>query len=70
MHFLMALFGRGCSHRFSWPRVAADGRYYQICPNCGIAYEYDWAQMKRTERLLITPATQVHVDTAASLMMH
>jgi hypothetical protein len=28
------------------------GRYYQRCLGCGTAYEYDWAMMRRTDRLL------------------
>jgi hypothetical protein len=40
MNVLNRLFGRGCSHRFTWPRIDADGRHYQICPLCGTAYEY------------------------------
>jgi hypothetical protein len=30
-----------------------NGRYYQICLGCGAAYEYDWKEMRRTDRLLI-----------------
>ena len=51
MNFLKQLLNRGCSHRFSWPRVDKDGRHYQICLMCGIAYEYDWRMMRRTDRL-------------------
>jgi len=54
MNFLKQLFGRGCQHRFSWPRIDSGGHYYQICPDCGTAYEYDWTLMSRTERLLVT----------------
>jgi hypothetical protein len=50
------LLGRGCSHRFSWPRIDADGRHYQICLLCGTAYEYDWTMMRQTGRLLVTEA--------------
>ena len=32
MSLLKRFFGRGCSHRFTWPRIDADGRHYQICP--------------------------------------
>jgi len=39
-------------HRFSWPRIDSNGRHYQICLACGTAYEYDWAMMKRTDRVL------------------
>jgi len=52
MNVLKRLFGRGCVHRFSWPRMDSDGRYYQTCPNCGITYEYDWKMMRRTAHLL------------------
>ena len=54
MKFLMQLFGQGCLHRFSWPRIDAGGHHYQICSNCGLAYEYDWTLMRRTERVLVT----------------
>jgi hypothetical protein len=54
MAFLTRLFGRGWSHRFSWPRIDANGHHYQICSVCGTAYEYDWTMMRRTERLLLT----------------
>jgi len=50
LKFLRQLFGRGCKHRFSWPRSGEDGRYYQRCLRCGTAYEYDWALMRRTDR--------------------
>lgn len=56
MNFLKRLLGKGCSHRFSWPRVDTDGRHYQICPQCGIAYEYDWGLMRRTDRLVVANA--------------
>jgi hypothetical protein len=52
LNFLKQLLGRGCTHRFSWPRSGEDGRYYQICLACGTAYEYDWIMMRRTDRLL------------------
>ncbi len=52
MNFLKSLLGRGCTHRFSWPRIDDDGRHYQICLACGTAYEYDWSGMRRTDRLL------------------
>lgn len=57
MNFLKNLFGQGCSHRFSWPRIGDDGRHYQICLACGIAYEYDWMEMRRTDRLLLPSTT-------------
>jgi len=52
LNFLKQLLGRGCSHRFSWPRVDQAGRHYQRCVACGTAYEYDWITMHRTDRLL------------------
>jgi len=54
MKLLRFLLGRGCSHRFSWPRIDGNGHYYQVCPDCGITYAYDWTLMKRTERLVAT----------------
>jgi hypothetical protein len=45
------LLGR-CSHEFSWPRRAADGEYYQVCLLCAAEYKYDWATMRRTERVV------------------
>ena len=44
------MLGR-CSHEFSWPRRAADGDYYQVCLLCAAEYKYDWATMRRTERV-------------------
>jgi PilZ domain-containing protein len=44
------MLGR-CSHEFSWPRRAADGHYYQVCLLCAVEYKYDWATMRRTERV-------------------
>ena len=52
MSFLKRVFGRGCTHRFTWPRVSRTGQHYQICSRCGIAYEYDWAGMRQTGRVL------------------
>ena len=43
-----------CSHEFSWPRRAADGHYYQVCLLCAVEYKYDWATMRRTERVPLT----------------
>src|ERR1700751_1148852 len=40
-----------CSHEFSWPRRSADGQYYQVCLLCAAEYKYDWATMRRTERV-------------------
>jgi hypothetical protein len=39
----------GCLHEFSWPRRAADGRYYQVCILCNLKREYDWQSMRRIE---------------------
>ena len=47
------MLGR-CSHEFSWPRRAADGHYYQVCLLCAVEYKYDWATMRRTERVPVT----------------
>ncbi len=44
------MLGR-CSHEFSWPRRGADGEYYQVCLLCAAEYKYDWATMRRIERL-------------------
>lgn len=52
MSFLKRVFGRGCSHRFTWPRLDANGQHYQICLTCGAAYEYDWNGMRLTGRPL------------------
>ncbi|MFY9561119.1 MAG: hypothetical protein WAQ52_12870 [Terriglobales bacterium] len=56
MIFWKRLLGRGCPHRFSWPRIDTDGRHYQICLVCGTAYEYDWTMMRRTGRLMVMDA--------------
>jgi PilZ domain-containing protein len=40
-----------CSHEFSWPRRSSDGDYYQVCMLCAAEYKYDWATMRRTERV-------------------
>jgi hypothetical protein len=44
------LLGR-CSHEFSWPRRDPDGQFYQVCLLCAAEYKYDWATMRRTERV-------------------
>lgn len=56
MNFLKKLLGQGCKHKFTWPRLDSDGRYYQICIGCGTAYEYDWKMMRRTDHLLVPGA--------------
>jgi hypothetical protein len=53
MNFLKRLLGKGCSHRFTWPRVDDEGRHYQICSRCGTAFEYDWELMRRTGRVIV-----------------
>jgi hypothetical protein len=57
VNFWKRLCGKGCAHRFSWPRIDADGCHYQICLLCGIAYEYDWKMMRQTHRLMAQPGT-------------
>lgn len=55
MNFLNRILAKGlrrCSHQFPWPRVDSDGRYYQRCSHCGIAYEYDWNNMRLTNQLV------------------
>jgi hypothetical protein len=54
MSFLKRVFGRGCSHRLTWPRLGNNGQHYQVCLNCGAAFEYDWQGMRLTGRLLAT----------------
>jgi hypothetical protein len=54
---LKRLFGR-CAHQFSWPHSGENGMDYQVCLRCGVAYEYDCANMRRTERVL-TPEIRV-----------
>jgi hypothetical protein len=51
MKLLQRLLQQTCSHRFTWPRIDALGRHYQICLRCGSAYEYDWDGMRQTRRL-------------------
>jgi hypothetical protein len=58
MSFLKRVFGRGCSHRLTWPRLGNNGQHYQICLDCGVAYEYDWQGMRLTGRLLATVGRQ------------
>jgi hypothetical protein len=57
MNFLSRLLGKSCAHCFSWPRTDSEGRYYQICSRCGVAYEYDWATMHRTDRRIAPQPT-------------
>jgi hypothetical protein len=53
LNLLKKFLQRTCTHRFSWPRVDANGNYYQVCLSCGTSYEYDWEMMRRTGRVLI-----------------
>jgi hypothetical protein len=50
MSFFSRLLTQKCKHYFSWPRTDGEGRYHQTCSRCGIAYEYDWSRMRRTDR--------------------
>jgi hypothetical protein len=77
MNFINRLLGKGCSHRFSWPRVDAEGRHYQRCLQCGIAYEYDWATMRSTGRVIVanvqdvlnpTPILKTHASARPPLL--
>ncbi|HEV2399053.1 MAG TPA: hypothetical protein VGS27_19060 [Candidatus Sulfotelmatobacter sp.] len=54
MKLLKLILRRGCTHRFSWPRMDEQGRHYQVCLACGTVYEYDWTLMRQTGRLLLT----------------
>ena len=60
MSFLKRVFGRGCSHRFTWPRLGRNGQHYQVCLTCGVAYEYDWNGMHLTGRLLVLDEPATH----------
>lgn len=72
MNFLNRLLTKGllvrrCSHRFSWPRVDSDGRYYQRCSHCGVAYEYDWNKMRLTNQLVPASIADSSVHLARPL---
>jgi hypothetical protein len=56
MAALLERLWSNCAHRFSWPRRAGDGTYYQVCLSCGVRYGYDWSAMRRTARLENEPA--------------
>lgn len=45
-----------CTHRFSWPRKAVNGSYYQVCVRCSAQYAYDWETMRRLGRIEVRPA--------------
>jgi PilZ domain len=49
-----------CNHEFSWPRRMEDGSYYQICLHCGVQYRYDWARMRRLDKI------QAEAETSAT----
>ena len=49
--WLRRLFELFCRHRFSWPHTGVHGQDYQVCLNCGAAYEFDCETMTRTGRL-------------------
>lgn len=54
MNLFNRILRRTCTHRrFAWPRTDSSGRYYQVCLDCGVAYEYDWEAMRRTSRVLV-----------------
>jgi hypothetical protein len=44
-----------CNHEFSWPRRTEDGSYYQVCLHCGVRYRYDWARMRRLDKMQAEP---------------
>jgi CheY-like chemotaxis protein len=48
MNLLERFLGRGCSHRFCWPRTDDNGGHYQRCFSCGVAFQYDWKMMRQT----------------------
>jgi CheY-like chemotaxis protein len=48
MSVLERFLGRGCSHKFCWPRTDDSGGHYQRCMSRGIAYQYDWKIMRQT----------------------
>jgi hypothetical protein len=50
--FLQRLVEKLCPHQFSWPHSGVNGQDYQVCLICGSAYNYDWATMQRTSRLV------------------
>jgi hypothetical protein len=65
MNFLKRCLGRGCCHRFGWPRFDGHGRHYQSCLLCGTAYEYDWRMMRQTGRLLLA-----EVELGKAILAH
>jgi hypothetical protein len=67
MNLLKQLLNRGCTHRFSWPRISESGNHYQICLSCGAAYEYDWKAMKRSTKLLAQSVQHAEMFTRTYL---
>jgi CheY-like chemotaxis protein len=57
MNLLERFLGRGCPHKFSWPRNDDNGGHYQICLSCGAAYQYDWKMMRQTGPFLAAGET-------------
>lgn len=68
MNLLKQLLHRGCTHRFSWPRIDQNGDHYQICLSCGAAYEYDWKEMRRSTKLLAQNVQ--HAEMLQSAYLH
>ena len=62
MKLLKWFFEPGCNHRFTWPRIAANGRHYQVCLRCATAYEYDWEKMHLTKRELTGPVQHAFLE--------
>jgi CheY-like chemotaxis protein len=57
LNLLERFLGRGCPHKFSWPRTDDNSGHYQICLSCGAAYQYDWEMMRQTGPLLAAGGT-------------
>jgi len=70
MTLLQRLVGEFCPHRFAWPRLSGNGQHYQICLVCGIAYEYDWKSMHRTDRPLVMNGQQPWLGLGGNLSSH
>jgi CheY-like chemotaxis protein len=69
MNLLERFLGRGCSHRFCWPRTDDSGKHYQRCFSCGIAYQYDWEMMRQTGPVLAARETTNRWSTRQSTIM-
>src|ERR1700685_1270519 len=57
LNLLERFLGRGCPHKFSWPRTDDNSGHYQIRLSCGAAYQYDWEMMRQTGPLLAAGET-------------